>query len=482
MRVPPRNSPIVSSTTQFQDKNKRRKRCPQLSTTRLKTVKFGGSSLATAENVRVISEIISADPQRRLVVVSAPGRRNTKDKKVTDLLITAAEARLENKNGRRELECVLARFEEIARGLGLPPSSIEPIFTDLESRIKGDPSDRSLFLDTMKAGGETNCARLIAEYLRYRGMEANYVDPLEGGMILSDEPGNARVLKQSYIKLRMLRERSGITVFPGFFGYSETGRLVTFPRGGSDITGAILAAAVDAELYENFTDVDSVFAANPKHIKNPQAVPEITYREMRELSYAGFSVFHDEALEPVFHARIPVAVKNTNNPAAPGTLVVPERKVGTNPVVGIAAMSGFCSLYVSKYLMNREIGFGRRLLQIYEDENIPFEHTPTGIDNISVIVREKYFDEATHTRVVGRIRDDLGANEVFVQRGLALVMVVGEGMRHTIGLAARATSAFARAQANLEMINQGSSEVSMMFGIKETDVPNAVQSLYDEFF
>ena len=145
-------------------------------------------------------------------------------------------------------------------------------------------------------------------------------------------------------------------------------------------------------------------------------------------------------------------------------------------------MSGFCSLYVSKYLMNREIGFGRRLLQIYEDENIPFEHTPTGIDNISVIVREKYFDEATHTRVVGRIRDELGADEVFVQRGLALVMVVGEGMRHTIGLAARATSAFARAQANLEMINQGSSEVSMMFGIKEADVPNAVQSLYDEFF
>ena len=195
-----------------------------MSSTRLKTVKFGGSSLATAENVRVISQIISADPQRRLVIVSAPGRRNTEDTKVTDLLIAAAEARMKNKSGRPELECVLARFEEIARGLGLPSSSTEPILAYLESRIKGDPSDRSLFLDTMKAGGETNCARLIAEYLRYRGIEANYVDPLEGGMILSDEPGNARVLKQSYIKLRMLRERSGITVFPGFFGYSERSR------------------------------------------------------------------------------------------------------------------------------------------------------------------------------------------------------------------------------------------------------------------
>lgn len=448
----------------------------------MKTVKFGGSSLATSSSVRAVAEIVQADEQRRLVVVSAPGKRSPDDTKVTDLLIAAAEARLTNRNGREEMDRVVARFEEIAAGLGLASSSIQSIADDFEARLQSDTGDEGLFTDTLKAAGEANCARLMAEYLCSRGTEAHFVDPVEGGMMLSDEPGNARVLQQSYGRLRNLRDRPGITLFPGFYGYSESGRLVTFPRGGSDITGAILAAAVDAELYENFTDVDSVFAASPRHVDNPRGVPEITYREMRELSYAGFSVFHDEALEPVFHAGIPVAVKNTNNPEAQGTRIVPTRTVAEDPVVGIAATGGFCSMYVSKYLMNREVGFGRRLLQIYEDEGIPFEHTPSGIDNLSVIVREEYLNHAAEERVVRRIRTELEADEVSVERGLALVMVVGEGMRHTIGLAARATSAFSRARVNLEMINQGSSEVSMMFGVKETDVAAAVQSLYAEFF
>ena len=448
----------------------------------MKTVKFGGSSLATASSVRAVAGIIQADEQRRLVVVSAPGKRSDADTKVTDLLIAAAEARLTNRSGREEMDRVVARFDEIAGGLGLASSSIQSIADDLEARLQTDRGDEGLFTDTLKAAGEANCARLLAEYLCSLGTEAHYVDPREGGMMLSDEPGNARVLRQSYGRLRKLRERSGIILFPGFFGYSESGRLVTFPRGGSDITGAILAAAVDAELYENFTDVDSVFAASPRHVDDPRGVPEITYREMRELSYAGFSVFHDEALEPVFHAGIPVAVKNTNNPESPGTRIVPSRPAAGDPVVGIAATGGFCSMYVSKYLMNREVGFGRRLLQIYEDEGIPFEHTPSGIDNLSVIVREEYLNHAAEERVIRRIRTELEADEVSVERGLALVMVVGEGMRHTIGLAARATSAFSRARVNLEMINQGSSEVSMMFGVKETDVAAAVQSLYEEFF
>ena len=448
----------------------------------MKTVKFGGSSLATSSSIRTAAEIVRADQKRRLVVVSAPGKRSADDTKVTDLLIAAAEARLTNRSGREEMDLVVARFEEIAEGLGLGSSSVQAIAEDLEARLQSDSADEGLFSDTLKAAGEANCARLVAEFLCSQGTEAHYVDPLEGGMVLSDEPGNARVLRQSYGRLRNLRDRPGITLFPGFFGYSEKGRLVTFPRGGSDITGAILAAAVDAELYENFTDVDSVFAASPRHVDNPRGVPEITYREMRELSYAGFSVFHDEALEPVFHAGIPVTVKNTNNPDAPGTRIVPTRTVAEDPVVGIAATGGFCSMYVSKYLMNREVGFGRRLLQIYEDEGIPFEHTPSGIDNLSVIVREEYLNHAAEERVVRRIRTELEADEVSVERGLALVMVVGEGMRHTIGLASRATSAFSRARVNLEMINQGSSEVSMMFGVKETDVAAAVQSLYAEFF
>ena len=448
----------------------------------MKVAKFGGSSLATATQVRKVADIIGRDAQRRLVVVSAPGRRAPGDIKVTDLLIAAAEARLSGASGSAEIERAIERFAAIGADLGLARESLDPIAVDLRIRLDADTADDGLFVDTLKAAGEANCARLVTEYLRASGLVAHCVDPLEGGLILSEEAGNARVLQASYGRLRTLRKRPGVTVFPGFFGYTESGRLVTFPRGGSDITGAILAAAVGAELYENFTDVDCVFAANPALVENPRAVAEITYREMRELSYAGFSVFHDEALEPLFHAGIPVAVKNTGNPAAAGTLIVADREAVEEPVVGIAATSGFCSVYVSKYLMNREIGFGRRLLAIYEDEAIPFEHTPSGIDNLSVIVREEFFNHATEERVLRRIRTELAADEVSVERGLALVMVVGEGMRHTVGLAARATGAFARSGVNLEMINQGSSEVSMMFGIKEGDVPPAVRSLYDEFF
>ena len=448
----------------------------------MKTVKFGGSSLATGGQIRKAGDILAADGERRLVVVSAPGRRDADDTKVTDLLIAAAEARLTHRSGEGALTQAVNRFADLASGLGLPDACMRGIEADLQQRLAANTGDEALYLDSMKAAGECNCARLMAEYLRSRGLEAHFIDPLEAGLILSAEAGNARVLRQSYGNLRSLRDRSGITVFPGFYGYTESGRLVTFPRGGSDITGAILAAAVGADLYENFTDVYSVFAASPGLVSDPRPVGEITYREMRELSYAGFSVFHDEALEPVFHGGIPVAVKNTNSPEADGTLIVPARQVGGAPVAGIAATGGFCTVYVSRYLMNREVGFGRRLLEVFEDEAIPYEHTPSGIDNLSVIVREEFFDHVTEERVLRRVRTELEADEVSVERGLALVMVVGEGMRHTVGLAARTTGAFARSGINLEMINQGSSEVSMMFGVKEADMQEAVRSLYAEFF
>ena len=257
---------------------------------------------------------------------------------------------------------------------------------------------------------------------------------------------------------------------------------MTFSRGGSDITGAILAGAVRATVYENFTDVDSVFAANPSIISNPAPISELTYREMRELSYAGFSVFHDEALEPVYRAMVPVHIRNTNNPDATGTRIVPKRTANDNPVVGIAAMNDVCCVYLSKYLMNRQIGFGRRLLQILEAENISFEHIPSGIDNLSVILREENLPLDKEKRVVEKIRQTLAPEDVYVERDLSLIMVVGEGMQHTVGVASRATTAFANANVNIEMINQGSNEVSMMFGVKSMGMGAAVQALYKEFF
>ena len=448
----------------------------------LKVSKFGGSSLATAEQVRRVCDIITADPGRRLIVVSAPGKRYSQDIKVTDLLIAAASERLTGKIGASECAEVIERYRSIASELELPPEVMDPIARDLTERLENSTTDADLYMDTMKAGGEDNCARLIAQVLQARGVDAHYVNPKEAGLLLSDEPGNAQVLPEAYNRLRDLHERPGITIFPGFFGYSEQGNVVTFSRGGSDITGAILASAVRAEVYENFTDVDSVFAANPSIVKNPVPIAELTYREMRELSYAGFSVFHDEALEPVYRAQVPVNIRNTNNPKAEGTLIVPSRKSTDIPVVGIAAMDSVCCIYLSKYLMNRQIGFGRRLLQILEAEDISFEHIPSGIDNMSVILREDNLSTQKEKRIIEQIRQTLAPEDIFVERGLSLIMVVGEGMRHTIGIASRATNALAGAKVNIEMINQGSNEVSMMFGIKSNDMETAVQALYAEFF
>ena len=448
----------------------------------LKVSKFGGSSLASAEQTRRVCDIITADPARRLIVVSAPGKRYSQDIKVTDLLIAAASQRLAGKIGASECAEVIERYRSIASELELPPEVIEPIARDLTERLENSTTDADLYMDTMKAGGEDNCARLIAQVLQARGVEAHYVNPKDAGLLLSDEPGNAQVLPEAYNRLRDLHERPGITIFPGFFGYSKEGNVVTFSRGGSDITGAILASAVRAEVYENFTDVDSVFAANPSIVKDPVPITELTYREMRELSYAGFSVFHDEALEPVYRAHVPVNIRNTNNPKADGTMIVPNRTSTDIPVVGIAAMDSVCCLYLSKYLMNRQIGFGRRLLQILEAEDISFEHVPSGIDNMSVILREDTLSVAKEKRVIEKIRQTLAPEDIFVERGLSLIMVVGEGMRHTVGIASRATGALAGAKVNIEMINQGSNEVSMMFGIKSDDMETAVQALYAEFF
>ncbi|WP_078553030.1 aspartate kinase [Bacillus alkalicellulosilyticus] len=448
----------------------------------MKVAKFGGSSVASAEQIRKVASIIEADSERKIVVVSAPGKRTSDDTKVTDLLIKLGETMIEKGAAEKELQAVIARYESIAQGLELGQEIVDTIAKDLQDRVAFDRSHTGKFMDQIKASGEDNNAKLIAAYFQSKGMNAEYVNPQEAGLFVSDEPGNAQVLPESYDHLNRLRERDGVLVFPGFFGYSPEGTLVTFPRGGSDITGSILAAGVDAELYENFTDVDSVFAANPNVVEQPAEIKKMTYREMRELSYAGFSVFHDEALIPAFRKSIPVCVKNTNNPQAPGTMIIAERDCFVNPVIGIASDSGFCTIFVRKYLMNREIGFGRKLLQIIEDEGISYEHIPSGIDDTSVILHEDQLDGEKELRIITRIKKELEVDDVYVERNFAMIMIVGEGMHNTVGIASRATSALSKAGVNIEMINQGSSEVSLVFGIHQQDADEAVRSLYAEFF
>lgn len=448
----------------------------------MKVVKFGGSSLASGEQLKKVLQIVVSDSSRKVVVVSAPGKRYSDDIKVTDMLIECAEKHLENEDAEATFQAIIDRYESIVKELSISSDIIDTITNDLKELLAGDKSKPESYLDAVKASGEDNNAKLIAAYFQHSGVDAQYVNPKDAGLLVSDEPGNAQVLPESYENLYKLRERKGIIIFPGFFGYSKSGEVLTFSRSGSDITGSILANGIKAELYENFTDVDAVYSVNPTIVQNPKEIVELTYREMRELSYAGFSVFHDEALIPAFRAGIPVNVKNTNNPTAPGTRIVNERSNSNGPVIGIASDKGFCSIYISKYLMNREIGFGRKLLQILEDYGLTYEHVPSGIDDVTVILRQKQMTKKVEEKIIERIMTELQADEVIIEHDLVLIMVVGEGMRHNVGTTARASKALADAGVNIEMINQGSSEVSMMFGVKEPQEKHAVQALYNEFF
>ncbi|UPV79586.1 aspartate kinase [Bacillus rugosus] len=448
----------------------------------MKVVKFGGSSLASGAQLEKVFDIVTSDPARKAVVVSAPGKRYAEDTKVTDLLIACAEQYLASGSTPELAEAVVERYALIANELQLEQTIIEKIRDDLFTLLEGDKSNPEQYLDAVKASGEDNNAKLIAAYFRHKGVKAEYVNPKDAGLFVTNEPGNAQVLPESYQNLYRLRERDGLIIFPGFFGFSEAGDVITFSRSGSDITGSILANGLQADLYENFTDVDAVYSVNPSFVENPKEISELTYREMRELSYAGFSVFHDEALIPAFRAGIPVQIKNTNNPSAQGTRVVSKRDNTNGPVVGIASDIGFCSIYISKYLMNREIGFGRKALQILEEHGLTYEHVPSGIDDMTIILREGQMDAATERSVIKLIQEDLHADEVIVEHHLALIMVVGEAMRHNVGTTARAAKALSEAKVNIEMINQGSSEVSMMFGVKEAEERKAVQALYQEFF
>ncbi len=448
----------------------------------MKVCKFGGSSCANAEQIRKVCDIVLGDPDRRVVVVSAPGKRDPEDTKVTDLLITLANAVISGYGGARERDAVIGRFSNISADLGLDGKLIDELREDLDKRLRSHGEDRNRFMDLMKAAGEDYCARLFTAYLRHLDVTASYVNPGDAGMLLTDEFGNAQILPESYGRLAALDKIDGIVVFPGFFGVTKHGDVATFSRGGSDITGSILAAALDASVYENWTDVDSVYSVNPSLVKDPHPIREITYDEMRELAYAGFSVLHEEALVPAYRKGIPVNIRNTNNPASRGTMIVNHRTAFDGIVTGIAGAKGFCSVTLAKYLMNREVGFALRVLQILADEGISFDHMPSGIDSLSIVMRGVNLPPEKEETVKRRLIEEIGVEHVVVTRGLAIVMIVGAAMARTVGVTARAATALARAGVNLEVINQGASEISVMFGVREEFCDFAIRELYKEFF
>lgn len=449
----------------------------------MKVCKFGGSSVANADQIRKVCEILLSDEDRKVLVVSAPGKRNPEDKKVTDLLIELAKALTREEDGQKEFKAILDRFSSIAREMRLEFDIVSEIKKDIQQRIDSNQHNPARLLDSLKAAGEDNCAKLVAAYLNAMGQKATYINPLDAGLYLSDEPGKANVLEESYVHLaKNLKNHEGIIVFPGFFGYTKQGKVVTFDRGGSDITGSILAAALSATVYENWTDVDSVFVVNPNLVKNPASISEITYAEMRELAYAGFSVIHEEALAPAYNQKIKVNIRNTNNPYEPGTWIVPERRNFEGIITGIAGSKGFSTIYLSRYLMNKEVGFALRVLQILKDFNIPFEHMPSGMDSLSIIIKDQYLTPEIEEKLLDRMRMELKPDEIYLEHGLAMVMIVGDAMAHTVGVVSRASNALSRAGINLELINQGLAEISAMFGVKKEFLHLAIKELYREFF
>ncbi|AND79873.1 aspartate kinase [Streptococcus pantholopis] len=448
----------------------------------MKVVKFGGSSLASAEQLKKVLDIIKSDEERRFVIVSAPGKRHSDDIKVTDALIRYYRAYTSDQDVTERQNWIIQRYKTIVDELNLDYSILEKISESI-TKLATLPIEGNPFLyDTFLAAGEDNNAKLIAAFFRKNGLSARYLHPREAGIIVSSEPGNARILPSSYDKLEELRNEDDILVIPGFFGVTANNQICTFSRGGSDITGSILAAGVKADLYENFTDVDGIFAAHPGVVRKPDSITELTYREMRELAYAGFTVLHDEALIPAYRGKIPLVIKNTNNPQHPGTKIVLKRRSNGLPVVGIAGDDDFVSINLSKYLMNREVGFGRKVMQILEELNIRWEHIPTGIDDMSIVLRERELTPIKEEEIVSQLTRKLEVDHVDIERDLSIIMLVGENMKSHIGVTATATKALSDSNINLEMISQGSSEVSVMFVIKTENEKKAVRALYRAFF
>ena len=451
----------------------------------MKVCKFGGSSLANAAQLNKVIDIVLADPSRRIIVVSAPGKRHAGDTKVTDLLIALAQTALAGENTDRQYGAVVERFAEMAQQLHLGDEIVHVIEDDLKARLaQAKDLAPEEFMDLLKAAGEDNNAKLVAAAFKARGANARYASPRETGMVLTGKFGDATLDPSSYDTLsRAFSSFEGIVVYPGFFGYTKDGKVATFPRGGSDITGSILAAAVCADVYENFTDVDSVYPVDPRIVPEvKEGIPTMTYREMRELAYAGFGVFADEAVIPAVRARIPINIRNTNHPNEPGTMIQQSRRVTPGTIVGIASADDFCNIIVEKYLMNREVGFGRRLLQVLEDEGIAYEHMPSGVDSQCVVVKGRNFPKEKEQKVVRAIRERLSPDFVSVERGITILMIVGEGMCYTPGMFAKACLALASEGISLSMVNQGASEVSFMIAIRGQDRDKAVRALYRAFF
>ena len=434
----------------------------------IKVVKFGGSSLADAEHFRQVAKIIKADPSRKYVIPSAPGKRFSEDTKVTDMLYTCYEMVRRYENIDEMFDKIAERYNSIIADLGMN-FDISGALEYVKNAMLHH-SGR----DFAASRGEYLNGLILAKYLGFDFIDAENVIFFREDGTFDQEKTNS-VMREELMKHKY-------AVIPGFYGITPNGTIKTFSRGGSDITGSIVARAADADLYENWTDVSGFMMADPRIIKNPCVIDTITYRELRELSYMGASVLHDEAIFPVRYASIPINIKNTNRPEDRGTMIVPSTNdYDTKHIItGVSGLRGFSAITIEKDRMNSEVGFIRRVLEVFEENDVSVEHVPSGIDTISVVLETKALDNVRE-RLLTRIQRSAKPDSISVEDGLALIAVVGRGMVKAKGTSARVFDAISEAGVNIKMIDQGSSELNIIVGVEERDFEKALSAIYSEF-
>ena len=432
-----------------------------------KVVKFGGSSLASARQFKKVGDIIRSDKARRYVIPSAPGKRSSKDEKVTDMLYACYDAASTGESYKKLLNKIKDRYHEIINGLDLN-LNLDHEFEKIEENFLSGAGR-----DYAASRGEYLNGIVMANYLGYE-----FIDAAE--VIFFDDKGNFEAdLTNQELAERL--EHVDRAVIPGFYGSKHDGSIKTFSRGGSDVTGSIVARAIHADLYENWTDVSGFLVTDPRIVEDPEVIETITYKELRELSYMGASVLHEDAIFPVRKEGIPINIRNTNKPEDKGTLIVESTcRKPHYTITGIAGKKGFCAINIEKAMMNAEVGFGRKVLQVFEKYGISFEHMPSGIDTMTIMVHQDEFVEYEQSVIAG-IHRAVEPDSVELESDLALIAVVGRGMKATRGTAGRIFSALAHARINVKMIDQGSSELNIIIGVRNDDFESAIRAIYDIF-
>jgi len=431
--------------------------------------KFGGSSVADAVQFRKIKSILEGNPERKIIVVSAPGKRNSKEAKLTDLLYSAYDLAKKRLDFAGPWKLIRERYIEITQELSLQ-STIREELDELEKTLLNKPDDISV--DFVASRGEYLCAKIMSEFLG-----AKFIDAYP----LIQFDSQYHVTPQSYENIAVaLSDTNSLYVVPGFYGSDMQESLKTFTRGGSDITGGILANACDCLLYENWTDVSGLLMADPRIVQGARSISYVSYREIRELAYSGASVLHDESIQPCRAKDIPINIKNTNSPGDQGTIIGPTPENTSSIITGIAGRKDFSMLYIEKSMMNKERGFGRKVLTILEEHGVSYELSPCGIDSMNVVVDSKTLHKVER-EVCAEIEQKMQPNKIKIFNNVALIATVGHGMVNQVGTAARLFNALAKEKINVRIIDQGSSEINIIVGVNEEDFEKAIIAIYGEF-